>query len=111
MKKAPSADVWTLSGDVLDDLVNEIWIAARKTARRARLAAPKGPVQESFLWDTVVDLAQPWLKQRGAKAQLARLLGISRQAVHQHFVARTTRPDAERTLQTLVWLADRRAGR
>jgi hypothetical protein len=112
MKKNPEpVDFWALSGEALDDLVKEVWLAARKHARRARLTTTKGAVQESFLWDAVVDLAQPCLKQRGAKAQLARLLGVSRQAIHQHFVSRITRPDAERTLQVLVWLASCRAGR
>jgi hypothetical protein len=104
-------DFWALSGEALDFLVNDIWAAARKRARRAKLAAAKGPVQESFLWDAVVDAAGPHLKRRGEKARLARLLGVSRQAVHQHFVSRKTKPDAERTLQVLVWLADCRAGR
>ena len=110
-KQVQPADFWALSGEALDDLVNEVWVAARKHARRARLTPTKGPVQESFLWDAVVDLAQPWLKRRGEKACLARLLGVSRQAIHQYFVSRATRPDAERTIQVLVWLADRRAGR
>jgi hypothetical protein len=110
-KPSEPVDFWALSGDALDDLVNEVWLAARKHARRAKLTATKGPVQESFLWNAVVDLAQPWLEHRGTKAQLARLLGVSRQSIHQHFVLRTTRPDAERTLQVLVWLANCRAGR
>ena len=104
-------DFWALSGEALDYLVNDVWVAARKRARRARLAAEKGPVQESFLWDAVVDSAAPFLKRRGEQARLARLLGVSRQAVNQYLVSRATRPDAERTLQILVWLADRKAGR
>lgn len=112
MKIPPvGADIWALSGEALDYLVNDVWVAARKRARRARLASAKGSVQESFLWDAVVDAAAPHLKRRGEKARLARLLGVSRQAIHQHFVTRRTRPDAEGTLQVLVWLADRRAGR
>lgn len=104
-------DFWALSGEALDYLVNDVWAAARKRARRAKLVAARGPAQESFLWDAVVDAAAPHLKRRGEKARLARLLGISRQAVHQHFVARTSKPDAEHALQILVWLADCRAGR
>lgn len=103
-------DLWALSGEALDYLVNDVWVAARKRARRAKLAATKGPVRESFLWDAVADAAAPHLKRRGEQARLARLLGVSRQAIHQYFISRKTKPDAERTLQILIWLADCRAG-
>ncbi|HUG13123.1 MAG TPA: hypothetical protein VMM36_19055 [Opitutaceae bacterium] len=104
-------DFWALSGEAIDFLVNDVWIAARKRARRARLSEAKGPVQESFLWDALADAGAPYLKRRGEQARLARLLGVSRQAVNQYLISRTSKPDAERVLQILVWLADCRAGR
>lgn len=104
-------EVWDLSAGALDYLVNDVWVSARKRARRAKLAAAKGPVQESFLWDAVADEAAPFLERRGEQARLARLLGVSRQAVNQYLVSRASKPDAERTLRILIWLADCRAGR
>lgn len=104
-------DLWALSGEALDFLVNDVWVAARKRARRARLAASRATPEETFLWDAVVDAAMPFLKRRGEQARLSRLLGVSRQAINQYLVSRTARPDAERTLQLLIWLADRMAGR
>lgn len=104
-------DLWELSGDALDYLVNDVWASARKRARRAKLAAARGPVQESFLWDAVADEAALFLERRGEQARLARLLGVSRQAVNQYLVSRSSKPDAERTLRILIWLADCRAGR
>ena len=104
-------DLWALSGEALDFLVNDVWEAARKRARKWRLSRSRPPVAETFLWDAVVDAAVPFLKRRGEQARLARLLGVSRQAVNQYLVSRTARPDAERTLQLLIWLSDSRAGR
>lgn len=104
-------DLWALSGEALDYLVNDVWVAARKRARRARLAAAKRGPQESFLWDAVADAAAPYIKRRGEQARLSRLLGVSRQAINQYLVSRTSKPDAERTMQILIWLADCRAGR
>jgi len=53
----------------------------------------------------------PLLAKRGAKAQLARLLGLSRQRLQVCLKARTGALDAERTLLLLAWLATKRQGR
>jgi hypothetical protein len=44
------------------------------------------------------------LRRRGAKARLARLLGISRQRLHLLVVAKKAYPDAERALLLQLWL-------
>ena len=63
------------------------------------------------LWKQLAAQVRPLLKRRGEKAQLARLLGVHRQAVNEYFVSCTRMPDAERTLLLLEWLKVRRAGR
>jgi len=63
------------------------------------------------LWNRLVTEASPLLKRRGEKAQLARLLGVHRQAVNEYFVRRTRMPDAERTLLLQDWLRARQEGR
>jgi hypothetical protein len=84
-------------------------------ARRARRRHPGGatlrPGAATPLWHRLVAAVQPLLTARGEKAQLARLLGVHRQAVNEYFVSRTRMPDAERTLLLQEWLAARRRGK
>ena len=58
----------------------------------------------------VVAELEPQLKKHGAQAQLARSLGLDRQAVHAFVKSRTRMPDAERTLQLVAWLMAVREG-
>jgi hypothetical protein len=60
------------------------------------------------LWNQLVVEVRPFLKKRGEKAQLARILGVHRQAVNEYFVSRRRMPDAERTLLLVQWLVGRR---
>lgn len=69
------------------------------------------PGRETPLWNRLVTQIRPFLKRRGEKAQLARLLGLHRQAVNEYFASRSRMPDAERTLLLLEWLAARRRNR
>lgn len=89
--------------------------ARRSARRRADAARPrKGstlrPGQDTPLWNAVVVRVRGHLRQRGAKANLARTLEVPRQRVHNYFVARTQMPDAERLLHILMWVAAREAG-
>ena len=70
----------------------------------ATLRAGKG----TPLWNRLVTQIRPLLKRRGEKAQLARLLGVHRQAINEYFVSQTRMPDAERTLFLLEWVEARR---
>jgi len=63
------------------------------------------------LWNSLVAQIRPFLKQRGEKAQLARLLGLHRQAVTDFFSSGSRMPDAERTLLLQEWLQARRSGK
>ena len=76
-----------------------------------KIGATIRPGKDTPLWNRVVADVRPLLKKRGEKAQLARLLGLQRQAVNEYFVSSRRMPDAERTLLLLEWLQLRQAGK
>ncbi|MFH1498662.1 MAG: hypothetical protein ABII82_12650 [Verrucomicrobiota bacterium] len=102
---------------VLAELIGRLGEAAVEAGRRAAEQRRKGkrprrggtlrPGPDTVLWNTLVDRVQPLLGERGAKANLARVLSVPRQRIHDYFVARTQMPDAERLLHLLGWLANR----
>lgn len=69
------------------------------------------PGRDTPLWNKLAAELRPLLKKRGEKAQLARLLGLHRQAVNEFFASGSRMPDAERTLLLLEWLHVRQAGK
>ncbi len=101
-------------------LVEGLSVVARESARRInrslgeRAAARAGvtlrPGSATPLWNALIASVRPWLNRRGEKVQLARLLGVPRQRVHDFLVGRGRMPDAERTLLLLEWLAARQRG-
>ena len=85
-------------------------VQRRKDARRPRRGATLRPGEDTPVWTAVVEKMRPHLRVRGAKANLARVLEVPRQRVHDYFVSGTQMPDAERMIQVLLWLAAREAG-
>ena len=83
----------------------------RRSSRKNPGGATLRPGSGTPLWERLVKDVQPLLQRRGEKAQLARLLGVHRQAVNEYFVRRTRMPDAERTLLLQEWLKARRRGK
>lgn len=79
--------------------------------RRASGGATIRPGADTPLWNKLVDDVRPILKKRGEKAQLARLLGVHRQAVNEYFVSRRRMPDAEGVLLLQEWLRVRKSGK
>lgn len=79
----------------------------RRKVRRGRRGGTLRPGSETVLWNTLVDRIQPLLAVHGTKANLARVLSVPRQRIHDYFVSRTAMPDAERLLHLLGWLAVR----
>jgi hypothetical protein len=79
----------------------------RREARRPRLkrGATLRPSDDTPLWNALVSLVAPRLRRRGARALLARDLGLHRARPGELFFRRTMMPDAERTLRLLVWLS------
>jgi hypothetical protein len=72
--------------------------------RRSGVGHTLRPGRNTPLWNALVAEIRPHLKKHGTQAQLARLLGLDRQAVNSFFSAGTRMPDAERTLQLITWL-------
>ena len=88
--------------------------SARRRLSRRRInvgGATIRPGADTPLWNRLVADVRPLLKARGEKAQLARLLGVQRQAVNEYFVSRTRMPDAERVLLLQEWLRVRKSGK
>jgi len=77
---------------------------ARRRHRPSRRGLTLRPGPDTPLWNALVRALRPHLRQRGSKAQLARLLGLHRQRLHECLKAGSASLDAERTLLLLGWL-------
>lgn len=99
-----------MMGGVMD-LTEELTKMAmmRRDARRPRSGrnTTLRPSAETPLWNAIVLMVKPHLHRRGARAILARELGVHRARIGEYFDTQTAMPDAERAFQLLVWL-DRR---
>jgi len=79
----------------------------RANRNRKRVGRTRRPGVDTPLWNALVARVRVHLKKRGAKSNLAGILGVPRQRVNDYFVAGSQAPDAERTLQLLFWLIAR----
>ena len=84
-------------------------VAARAADARRRHRAPRRgltlrPGPSTPLWNELVRQVRPHLRKRGCKAQLARLLGLPRQRLHDCLKAGSACLDGERTLLLIGWL-------
>lgn len=79
-------------------------VRARRVPRRTRPRLTLRPGINTPLWNELVRQIRPHLRKYGAKAQLARLLGLPRQRLQDCLKAGSASLDAERTLQLLGWL-------
>ncbi len=77
---------------------------ARRRHRPLRRGLTLRPGTNTPLWNELVRQMRPHLRRRGSKAQLARLLGLHRQRLHECLKSGSASLDAERTLQLLGWL-------
>jgi hypothetical protein len=104
-----------LAYELVEDLIRAAAEAATKAAaaraaearcrhRPARARLTLRPGLETPLWNELVRQIRPHLRKYGAKAQLARLLGLPRQRLHDCLKAGSASLDAERTLQLMGWL-------
>lgn len=98
---------------LLEVAAENLRAAGRRRApdRRRRGFKTLQPGPDTPVWNELVKQTAPFLRKRGAKVRLARLLGLPRQRVHQLLVERSACADAERTLLLVAWLHARRAGR
>ena len=88
--------------------------AATRRFQRERRRSHRGtvlrPGPDTPLWSELAASAAKYLRRRGEKAKLARLMGVSRQRLHVLLVAKRACPDAERALRLLTWLHARQRG-
>jgi hypothetical protein len=101
------------ASEALYDAVETAASFAARELRRPRNGAysVRRPGVETPLWNALADHLRADLRPWGAKARLARHLGIPRQRVNDFLHARSRLPDAEMALQLASWLALRRAAR
>lgn len=96
------------AAEILETAAQEL---AREAARRVTERRPRPkrgktlrPGPDTPLWNTLISLVKPHLKHRGARAILARELGVHRARVGEFFDTGAGMPDAERTLRLLLLL-------
>ncbi len=96
---------------VLEVAARELAMEARKRVDRRKPRSGRGatlrPSSETRLWNVLATVVKPHLKRRGARANLARELGVHRARIGEYFDKQTSMPDAERTLLLLSWLGHR----
>lgn len=112
-----SLSVSALPGELILMLIEAAFDAASRAAdaRRKRRTPKRGltlqPGPDTPLWNELVRQVRPCLRKRGAKNQLARILGVSRQRIYVCLKTGEACLDAERTLLLLGWLTARLQGR
>lgn len=95
------ADLLELSARELIRLGQREW---REPVRRSRGGTLR-PGSETPLWSALVAAVRPRLQRRGARALLARELGLHPSRITEFFLKQHAMPDAERALTLLLWLA------
>lgn len=107
-----------LPADLVFILFDAAAASVRAEVRRRRRRKPGARPQQTLrpgphtpIWNELARHAQPYLRKRGEKVKLARILGVPRQRLNDYLHARSACPDAERALLLLCWLACRRQGR
>jgi len=86
-------------------------VHAALQTRRSAAYRTRRPGVESPLWNLCATLLRGALRPYGAKARLARYLGIPPQRLSDFLTGRRRLPDAELTLRMLHWLTELRTGR
>ena len=117
MNPEPLAPGLKFTGGIVLILAEAAEQSARKAMRavrhhyRKRVGATVRPGANTPLWNELVKQAQPHLRRRGSKTDLARLLKLPRQRVHDCLKAKSACLDAERALQLMCWVAAKQQNR
>ncbi len=69
------------------------------------------PGKQTPLWNQLRAQLRPQLRSYGQQVNLGRMLGLPRQRINAFVTGGGQMPDAERTLQLIVWLVAVRQGR
>lgn len=110
----PSLRLWAELGEVLARAADVGYERAQRELRRRPrrgFGRVRRPGAETPLWNAVAGWLREELRPPGAKARLARYLGIPRQRVTDYVTGRRRLPDAEVLLRMLDWTVQRRQGR
>lgn len=110
-------DFFSVEGDPSNNFLQVLAEAAIEIAKQApqafRVEAKRRtrrgggtlrPGRETPLWNDLRRQLRPHLRKYGNQANLGRLLGLPRQRINAFVTSGGQMPDAERTLQLLVWL-------
>lgn len=99
---------------IIADLAEAAFVASRESIRKHNAtkhrpaASPRRqtlrPGMETPMWNEMQKRLRFHTMNYGAKAVLARELGLPRQRIHQFLKEGSAMPDAERTLCLLAWL-------
>ncbi len=99
--------------ELLTEIAEAAFIASRESIEKHQTSKRRksGPNRQSMrpgidtpLWNELRKRIQFHTSKHGAKAVLARELGLPRQRLHQFLREGSAMPDAERTLLLLGWL-------
>jgi hypothetical protein len=94
-----------------EEMVAHLSMSFRVEKRpRGRGGKTLRPGAKTPLWNELRRQLRPHLKKYGDQVNLGRLLGLPRQRVNAFVTGGGEMPDAERTLQMLVWLIAVRRG-
>lgn len=109
----PDLKLWLQLSEALATAAETGWRRAHSALRPRRPAsyATRRPGAESPMWNVCATLLRQELKSHGAKAQLARYLGVPRQRLNDFLTGKKRLPDAELTLRLLHWLSETQQGR
>ena len=105
----PWIDIGLMLGEAAVDGTKQSLAELRP--RRRGSYRTRRPGAETPAWNACSGLLREELKFPGAKARLARYLGIPRQRLSDFLSSRRRLPDAELALQMIHWLAQKRAGK
>ncbi|MCU0791756.1 MAG: hypothetical protein MUE42_02635 [Opitutaceae bacterium] len=94
---------------ILEETAREMTKEARKRAEPRRPRTRRGttlrPGADTPLWNALAEMSRPLVQKRGARAILARELGVHRARIGEYFDKHSAMPDAERALRLFVLLA------
>lgn len=100
----PSFIFGALLVDAAGAIANEAAYRLRACAQPKRRGRTVRPGTDTPLWNAVRKQLKPHLSRYGDQAKLGRMLGLPRQRINDFVTGGGKMPDAERTLQLIVWL-------
>ena len=103
----PAFEPWGILAEALFAAAEKIPDVIKTRRKKGR--ATMRPGAETPLWNIVIDETKKEFRKRGAKASLARRLGIPRQRVNDFLHARSRLPNAETTLRLVSWICEQRS--